>query len=51
MNKKIFGIKISTILTAFACLIVAVLIWLIVKYNDTNSALSATPRILSLLRG
>ncbi len=34
MNKKIFGIKISTILTAIICLIIATLIWLLVKYVD-----------------
>ena len=33
MNKKIFGIKISTILTAIGCLAISFLIWVVVKYN------------------
>ena len=33
MNKKIFGIKISTILTSFACLVIAIGIWMLVKYK------------------
>lgn len=33
MNKKIFGIKLSTILTAIACLVISFAIWVIVKYN------------------
>lgn len=42
MKKKIFGIKISTLLTAFACIIVAFLIWMLVKYRtDLNAADSA----------
>ncbi len=37
MNKKILGIKISTILTVLACLIVSIVIWTIVKYNLNNT--------------
>ena len=33
MNKKIFGIKLTTILTALACSAVAFLIWIVAKYN------------------
>ncbi len=33
MNKRIFGIKISTILTAVVCLVAAVVIWTMVKYQ------------------
>ncbi len=33
MNKKILGIKIGTILTAFVCLIVSLVVWMLVKYN------------------
>ncbi len=52
MNKKIFSIKISTILTAIACLVIAVLIWLIVKYNDDMVDIAFSfPRIMSSLRG
>lgn len=39
MNKKLFGIKISTILTAIACLLIAFAIWVVVKYNIEYSAL------------
>lgn len=42
MNKKIFGIKISTILTAFVCIIVALSVWMLVKYEmDKDTAASA----------
>ncbi len=51
MDKKIFGIKISTILVAVACLCVSVLIWMFVKYDapDTASAFSWLTRLI--LRG
>ena len=38
MNKKIFGIKIGTILTAVACLVIAIAIWMLVKYKMDISA-------------
>lgn len=38
MNKKIFGIKISMILQALLCLVLAFVIWLTVKYNNTEEA-------------
>ena len=42
MKKKLFGIRISTILTAFVCVVVALLIWMIVKYKmDLNAVKSA----------
>ena len=41
MNKKIFGIKISTILTALACLIVSLFIWITVKYNLSTEEVAA----------
>ena len=40
MNKKLFGIKVGTFLTAVACIAVAVFIWLLVKFvskPDLNS--------------
>ena len=33
MNKKIFGIKLGTILMALGCIVVAFVIWVIAKYN------------------
>ena len=51
MNKKIFGVKISTFLTLIACFLVAILIWLIVKYNNSSDAAFIAPRIMSVLRG
>ena len=33
MNKKILGIKLSTILTALACIVIAFFIWVVAKYN------------------
>lgn len=41
MNKKIFGIKLSTVLTAFVCLVVAILVWLTVEYVNIDNAESA----------
>ena len=41
MNKKIFGIKISTILTAFVCIVVAFMIWMLVKYKTDINAETA----------
>lgn len=42
MNKKIFGIKIGTILTFIICLTVAILIWAMVKYQLSLDAESAS---------
>jgi len=53
MNKKIFGIKVGTILTAFICLIVSIVVWLLVKYKmdlGSDGAL-ILPWYSSLLRG
>ena len=33
MNKKIFGIKLGTILAALGCIAIAFVIWVIAKYN------------------
>ena len=33
MNKKILGVKIGTLLTALACLAIAVVVWMLVKYS------------------
>ena len=48
MNKRIFGIKIGTLLTAFMCFIIAFAIWMIVKYNVDvdNTAFSCLPHFL-----
>ena len=35
MKKKIFGVKISTILQALLCVLFAFVIWFTVKYNDS----------------
>lgn len=53
MNKKIFGIKIGTILTAFVCLIVSMLVWLLVNYSlelDAEAAFMHPYRFM-LFRG
>ena len=34
MNKKIFGIKISTIISAVVCLIAAILFWIIANLPE-----------------
>ena len=33
MNKKIFGIRIGTVLTAILCALSAIAFWLLAKYN------------------
>ncbi len=38
MKKKIFGIKIGTILSVFLCFVFAVLFWLFVKYSESGTA-------------
>lgn len=53
MNKKILGIKVSTIFTAFVCLMVSLVVWMLVKYNldlGTDGAL-ILPSLCALLRG
>lgn len=48
MNKKIFGIKISTILSVLLCFVFAVAFWLFVKYSELNdgSSLLYIPNLL-----
>ncbi len=53
MNKKIFGIKVSTILTAFVCLLVSLVVWMLVKYKLDLGADGALmlPHLFALIRG
>lgn len=44
MKKKIFGIKIGTIISVFLCLIAAVIFWLVAKYSEQD-----TQAVLALL--
>ena len=37
MNKKLFGIKISTYLQAFVCLVLALGVWIFAKYVELNT--------------
>jgi len=54
MNKKFFGIKLSTIFTIVICLIVAVAIWMLVKYQldakNIDTVFTVFPT-LALFRG
>lgn len=50
MKKKIFGIKLNTFLTVFACLVAAVAFWLLVKYSESTD-LTAAVSLLANLRG
>ena len=34
MKKKIFGIKISTILQALLCIVLAFIVWFLVQYSN-----------------
>lgn len=38
MNNKIFGIKISTILSVLLCFVFAVAFWLFVKYSEFDQS-------------
>ena len=51
MKKKIFGISIGTILTAALCVIIAVLVWLVVKFNINHDATQAFACLFPFLRG
>ena len=51
MKKRIFGIKLSTVLTLFVCLAVAFAIWMLVNYRADLEALVSTPRLFDFIRG
>ena len=51
MNKKIFGIKIGAILTAFVCLLVSAVIWLFVNYALEAEQAFILPQYFTLFRG
>ena len=38
MNKKIFGIKVSTYLTILLCLACAITVWLFAKISSANNS-------------
>ena len=43
MNKKIFGIKVSTILTAIGCVVAAMALWIVANYRlDVTTAAIVT---------
>ena len=41
MDKKIFGIKLSTYINLFVCFAVAFVVWFIARYIEISSAESA----------
>ena len=47
MKKKIFGIKIGTILMVFTCLLAAVAFWLFAKYIESGTTDTAISTISS----
>ena len=50
MNKKIFGVRLSTYLTIALCIIAAFFLWLYVNYPESNAVEAAiTSNIASLL--
>lgn len=48
MNKKIFGIKIGTILSVVLCLAIAVVFWLFVKYSESSAVSCIAPLLLGI---
>ena len=51
MKKRIFGIKLGTVLTFFVCLVIAFAIWMIVSYRADAGALISSFRVLDFIRG
>ena len=51
MKKRIFGIKLSTVLTFFVCLVLAFAIWTIVNYRADLDALISNFRLFDFIRG
>ena len=51
MKKRIFGIKISTLLTVFVCLAVAFAIWMLVNYRSGLNAMFFGAPLFNFLRG
>lgn len=50
MKKKIFGIRISTILTFLICFLAALLLWFYVDFtNDSNASAAITSGIEKLV--
>ena len=37
MNKKIFGIRVGTIITVIVCFVLAVFMWLFVNFKNANA--------------
>ena len=48
MNKKIFGIRIGTILSVGLCLLTAVVFWLFVKYSGSAALSFAAPMLFGV---
>lgn len=51
MNKKIFGIRIGTVLTAILCALSAIAFWLLAKYNLMLSSEAASMLFESVSEG
>ncbi len=51
MKKRIFGIKLSTVLTFFVCLAVAFAIWMLVSYRSDLGAMVSSLHLFDVLRG
>ena len=42
MDKKIFGIRVGTIITMLVCVVLALSIWMLVKYKTSGTLPEAT---------
>ena len=51
MKKRIFGIKLGTVLTFFVCLVIAFAIWMIVHYRADVGALISSFCVFDFIRG
>ena len=50
MNKKIFGIRIGTVLSVIVSFITAVVFWLFIKYSESDPDI-AQSAFVSIFRG
>lgn len=47
MDKKLFGIKLSTYVNFFVCFVIAFIVWVVAKYIEVSSTESAVVDFLS----
>lgn len=51
MNKKIFGLRVGTLVSFVVCVIVAICIWIYANYIESSAVLGTTTFHLTKFRG